>query len=339
MATARGTPFPTAVRMVDRVHRNAAVVRLAAQPTVAAGLADRRVHVIRVRHRADRAAATAVHQALFARVQADDHVVLVPTDELGIGTRGTGELAALPDLELDVVDDRADRHVAERHDVARLHVDIVAGDDGVTHGQALRRQDVGLLAVLILDQRDEAAAVRIVFQPLDGRGNVDLVALEIDGTQRPLVTAAAETHGDATRVIAAAGGVLAFGERLDRLALVERRTIDHDQLALAGRRGIECLQCHRRTTLQTGGDVDPVALFEGHDRALGVRLRAEVATERLGLALADQRVDALDLDVEQLLDRFLDLRLGRFRGHLEQDLVVLGRQRRLFGDDRGDDYV
>ncbi|MGY4504136.1 hypothetical protein ACVWYH_008093 [Bradyrhizobium sp. GM24.11] len=79
--------------------------------------------------------------------------------------------------------------------------------------------------------------------------------------------------------------------------------------------------------------------FEGHDRALGVRLRAEIAAEDLGLALADQRVDALDLDVKQLLDRFLDLRLGRFRGHLEQDLVVLGRQRRLFGDDRGDDHV
>src|SRR5947209_13836569 len=207
MATARGTTFTTAVRMVDRVHRDAAVVRATAHPTRAAGLADRGVHVIRIRHRADRGAATAVHQALLARVQADDHVVLVATDELGVGARGTGELAALPDLGLDIVDDRADRHVAERHDVARLHVDIVAGDDGVTHGQALRRQDVGLHAVLVCEQRNETGAVRIVFEPLDGRGNVDLVALEVDGPQRPLVAAAAETHGDAAGVVATARGV------------------------------------------------------------------------------------------------------------------------------------
>jgi hypothetical protein len=35
------------------------------------------------------------------------------------------ELAALADLHLDVVDDGADRHVAERHDVARLDVDML----------------------------------------------------------------------------------------------------------------------------------------------------------------------------------------------------------------------
>ena len=33
--------------------------------------------------------------------------------------------------------------------------------------EPLRRQDVGQLAVLVLDQRDEGGAVRIVFDPLD----------------------------------------------------------------------------------------------------------------------------------------------------------------------------
>src|SRR6201994_1787474 len=90
---------------------------------------------------------------------------------------------------------------------------------------------------------------------------------------------------------------------------------------------------------ESGGHVDAMALFEGHDRALDVRLRTEIAAEHLGLALADQRVDALDLDVEQLLDRFLDLRLGRLRGHLEKDLVVLRGDRRPFGHDRRQDHV
>src|SRR5882757_5307162 len=131
MAAAGGAAFAAAVRMVDRVHGDAAVVRLAAEPAIATGLADRDIHVIRVGNRADGAGAAAVNQALLARVQTDNHVVMVAANELGVGAGGTGELAALADLQFYIVDDGADRHVAERHNVTRLHVDIVAGDDGV----------------------------------------------------------------------------------------------------------------------------------------------------------------------------------------------------------------
>src|SRR6516162_1578226 len=72
MAAARGAALTAAVRMVDRVHGDAAVVRAAAHPALAAGLADRDVHVIGIRHRADGGAATAVHQALLARIQTQD---------------------------------------------------------------------------------------------------------------------------------------------------------------------------------------------------------------------------------------------------------------------------
>src|SRR6187431_1688874 len=60
-------------------------------------------------------------------------------------------------------------------------------------------------------------------------------------------------------------------------------------------------------SLQTRGHVDGVTLFERHDRALDRRLRADGAFEGLHLALADERVHVLDLHVEELLDRFLDL--------------------------------
>jgi hypothetical protein len=40
MAAARGAALATAVRVVDRVHGHAAVVRALAEPAVAAGLAD-----------------------------------------------------------------------------------------------------------------------------------------------------------------------------------------------------------------------------------------------------------------------------------------------------------
>jgi hypothetical protein len=57
---------------------------------------------------------------------------------------------ALADLQLDVVHDRADRDVADRHGVAGLHVDLTRRPRPVADGQALRRQDVGELAVAYL---------------------------------------------------------------------------------------------------------------------------------------------------------------------------------------------
>src|SRR3954465_14914531 len=47
------------------------------------------------------------------------------------------------------------------------------------------------------------------------------------------------------------------------------------------------------------GDVDRVAFSQRHDRLLGVGTPADDALEALGLALLDQRVDGLHLDVEQ----------------------------------------
>ena len=73
----------------------------------------------------------------------------------------------------------------------------LAGDDLVADSQALRRQDVVQLAVLILHQRDEGGAVRIVLEPLDRRRHVELAALEVDDAIGALVAAADEAGGDA----------------------------------------------------------------------------------------------------------------------------------------------
>ena len=140
--------------------------------------------------------------------------------------------------------DGADRHVANRHGIAGLHVDMLAGHDGVALAEPLRRQDIGEFAILIFDECDEPGAVRIVFDPLDARRLVVLEALEIDRAQRPLVAAAAEAHRNAPVVVAPARRNLAGRERLDGLALIERGTVDQDKLALARCRRFIVLECH-----------------------------------------------------------------------------------------------
>src|SRR5215207_6525593 len=101
--------------------------------------------------------------------------------------------------------------------------------------------------------------------------------------------------------------------------------------------GLKLLSAIVRSPLQTGGHVDGVALFEGHDSALDVSLYADRSFE--SLYLADMGVDALDLDVEELLDRFLDLRLRCIERDLEHHLAALGSKRRLFGNDRRENDV
>ena len=128
MPAARGAAFAAAVRMVDRVHGDAAIVRTLAEPAVAAGLAERGVHVVGVRHRADRRIALAMHEALLARVESQRDIALVAADDLRVRPGRARDRAALADLQLDVVHDGADRNVGERHRVARLHVDVDAGD-------------------------------------------------------------------------------------------------------------------------------------------------------------------------------------------------------------------
>src|SRR5262249_21151914 len=140
--TAGCAALAAAMRMIDRVHGDAPIVRTFAHPTFAPGLADRNIHVVRVGHRADRRHAAAIHQALLGGIEPQDDVVLVAADDLRIGPGRARDLAALADLELDIVHDGADWNVADRHGVARLHIDVLAGHHCGALREPLRRENI-----------------------------------------------------------------------------------------------------------------------------------------------------------------------------------------------------
>src|SRR5690606_16348782 len=72
--SAGGATFPAAVRVVYRVHGATALVRLAAHPTLAAGLADDDVLVLGVADRAHGGVAVAVDAPELAGGHANGHV-------------------------------------------------------------------------------------------------------------------------------------------------------------------------------------------------------------------------------------------------------------------------
>ena len=84
----------------------------------------------------------------------------------------------------------------------------------VAHLEAVGREDVALLAVGVVEERDARRAVGIVFDRGDRGRHADLVALEVDDAVALLVTAAAEAAGDAAVVVAAAGASAGASSRL-----------------------------------------------------------------------------------------------------------------------------
>src|SRR5690606_37429312 len=143
----------------------AADPRATPQPTASPGLADAHGAMLPVADDADGGAALEQHQANFAGGHADVSVLALLGHQLARGACGADQLPAPAGPELDVVDHSAERDPLQRKRVADLGVDVLARDHLVADVPALRPEDVPLLAVDVLDERDPRRPVGLV---LDG---------------------------------------------------------------------------------------------------------------------------------------------------------------------------
>src|SRR6478736_9081300 len=202
----------TTVRVVDRVHRDTADGGALALPAHPAGLAPVDVRLLGVAHLADGGAAAHVDVADLTGRHTQLGVRTVLGDELHTHPGRAGDLRATTGLELDGVDDRTGRDVAQRQAVAGLDVGAGAVLDRHALLQALGGQDVALLAVGVVQQRDAGGAVRVVLDVSDlGRDAVLVVATEVDEAVGTLVATTDVTGGDAAVVVTAT----ALGQRTD----------------------------------------------------------------------------------------------------------------------------
>ncbi len=93
-----------------------------------------------------------------------------------------------------------------------------AGLDDVALRKTLRRNDVALLAVEVVQQRDVGGAVRVVLDVRDlGVDAVLVVATEVDHAVRALVATALVPGGDSTVRVTPALAVQRTHQRLLRL--------------------------------------------------------------------------------------------------------------------------
>ena len=109
------------------------------------------------------------------------------------------------------------RDVAQRQVVTHLDVSVGAG---LNHGallQVARRNDVALLAIEVVQQRDVGRAVRVVLDVSDlGWHTVFVVTTEVDQTVLAFVSTALVACGDVAVYVAATGLVQRAQQRLLR---------------------------------------------------------------------------------------------------------------------------
>ena len=157
-----------------------------------------------------------VDAAGLARREPDLAPVPFLGHHLGADAGRAAHLRAARDLELDVVDRGAERDEPQRQVVARLDVGVARRQHGVADLQPVGAEDVALLAVRVVQERDARRAVRIVLDARHLGGDAELVAAEVDDPEAALVATAPEARGDATVVVAAARPGQRRGERLLR---------------------------------------------------------------------------------------------------------------------------
>src|SRR6202140_894967 len=241
MAAAVGT---AAMRVIHRIHGNAANGWADAAPPLRAGLADRTQVVLFVADGANRRPAVDVHLANLARVHAQLRIGAFAREQLHRRSGGTRHLRAFARQHLDTMYGRAHRNVAQRQAIAGLDRRLGPAHQLRAGRDASRSNDVAPLAIAVEQQCEMCAAVRVVFEPFHLGRNTILVAAKIDDAVMLLVAAALVAHGDMAIVVAPRTALLRLDQRLDRPTLVQVRIDDLDQRATAGRGRFHFDKCH-----------------------------------------------------------------------------------------------
>src|SRR5207302_6235399 len=198
-------------------------------------LADRDVLVLEVADLADGGAALDADEALLAPLQLLERVLAFLCHQVRRAAGAPHHLPALAGAELDVVDHRAEGDRTQRQAVTRADVRLGSRHHAIADAQPDRREDVALLAVDVVEERQARRAVRIVLDGSNARGDVLLVAAEVDDPVAPLVAAAAMAQRDAAVVVAPAALADRRHERRLRTIAGDLREIEAAAEAAPGR--------------------------------------------------------------------------------------------------------
>ncbi|MNZ74645.1 hypothetical protein D3C78_930980 [compost metagenome] len=319
------------MRVIHRVHGNATDRRADTTPTHCTGLADLAQAVFFVTDFTNGGAAFDVHTADFTRAQTHLSVDAFASQQDGGSAGRTDHLGTLAGQHFDAVNRRTHRDVADRQRVTSADRSIGARQQGSTHFQTTRSDDVTTFAVGVAQQCNVRRTVGVIFQTLDLCRDTVLVATEVDDTVVLLVTTATVADRDVTVVVTARTTGLLFQQRRVGLTLVQVRANNLHHATAASRSRLNFYEGH----LLHLRKVDFLAVLERHVSLALITATANESAKALDFALTVEDLHGLDLHLEEQFDGSLDFRLGSVSHDTESDLLILlSDERGLFGHDR-----
>src|SRR5258707_7034954 len=238
--------FSSAVRMIHSVHGHAAHGGLDAAPPGASGLAKRFILMIKVANLANRGHAIDGKLAHFAAWHLDQREVAFFAEQLRRATCRANGVSAASRVQLEVVHHRAGRNVANLQRVAGKNVRAFAGLHRGADFKPHRMDDVALLAIGVMQQRDVRAAIGVIF---DGRNfcrHTDFVAPEIHLAVLLLVAAAAMPNHNFAVIVASAGSLFRLKQGFLRLLLGDMAFVQDGDKPPRRRIWIKAFKSHRR---------------------------------------------------------------------------------------------
>src|SRR6202048_3912188 len=237
--------FSSAVRMIHRVHGHAAHGGLDAAPPGASGLAKRFILMVKVANLANRGHAIDGKLANFAAGHLHQREVAFFAEQLRRAACRANRLPTASRVQLEVVHHRAGRNVANLQRVAGKNVRAFSGLHRGANFKPHRMDDVALLAIGVMQQRDIRAAIGVIFDGGNFCRHADFVAPEIHLAVLLLVSAAAMPNHDFAVIVASAGALFWLKQGFLRLLLGDMAFVQDGDKPPRRRIWIKAFQSHR----------------------------------------------------------------------------------------------
>src|SRR5580692_1066254 len=219
--------FTTTVRVIHRIHRHAANGGLNALPPRAPGLTVRLVFVVQIAYLSHGCFAIHGKLANFAGRHLHQRQITFLAQQLSGSAGGTNGLPASARIQLQVMHHGAGRNVPDLQSVAWKNIRAFAGRNRCAYFQTHWVQDVALVAIGVVQQRDVGAAVWVVLNRSDHRWHAFFIATEIDHAILLLVATAAMPDDNFALVVTPARTLLRLKQVLFRRVFRDVALIEH----------------------------------------------------------------------------------------------------------------
>ena len=254
MTAAGGFAFAAAHGMIHGIHYHAANVRTPPQPSGTARLADVHVFMFVVSHLADGRHAFNEDLADFSGRQPHLGVTPFLGHQLTVSARRANQLSAASNLQLYIVNQRAQWNVPQGNGIARFDIRFLPADQNLADADLRRGHNVSFLTVAIIQKSDPGRSVRVVLNGRHFGRNVRLVAAKIDHPVLPLVAAADVARRNAPVVVASARSPDRLQKTFDRLGGGDLRKVRNALKPSARRCRFVFSDSKTRQEFQRGGD-------------------------------------------------------------------------------------